>query len=206
MEKYVITIGRQLGSGGHAIANALSERLGIKVYDNNLVDVVASESGFNPELLAKHDERPHKGFFGLFSGGRALNDCSVSPSIGEDDFFHLQSSVLQKLAKEESLIVVGRCADYVLRDMPNLLTVFIAADLEDRITSIAQRNNLSRRDAERFIDQGERQRVAFYNYYTFKTWGDSASYDLCINSSRLGFEGTVETIINVLNQMPWMKK
>jgi len=188
--KFVITIGRQVGAGGYDTARALSKEFGIKVYDSELLDEVAKHSGLSPEIFAKSDEKASsrglKGFFGFRALSHVNESMTSSNMLSDDALFRIQSEVIQKLASEESCIIIGRCSDYVLRDYPNVVNVFISACFESRVKRIMNGRGLTESEARRFIEQGERKRSDYYNYFTFKKWGDSSSYDLCIDSSKLG--------------------
>lgn len=198
MERQVIiTLGRRIGAGGLEIAYKLADRLGIKVYDKELIKIAASHSGISADLFEKNDERPvPKSRFARFFE----QDYSQENAITEDGLFRTQSDIIRQLAEEGSGIFVGRCADYVLRDKEGMLSVFITADKPDRIARIMEKDGLSAKEAEKYIDHGERRRTSYYNYYTFKEWGDSASYDLCLNSSRFGIDGCVDCIIEMLGK------
>lgn len=193
----IITLGRRIGAGGLEIANKLAERLGVKVYDQELIKIAARHSGISADLFEKNDERPiPKGRFARFFE----QDYTQENAISEDGLFRTQSDIIRQLADEGSGIFVGRCADYVLRDREGMLSVFITADKADRIARIMEKDGLTAREAEKYIDQGERRRTSYYNYYTFKEWGNSASYDLCLNSSRFGIDGCVDCIIEMLGK------
>ncbi|MBR5670916.1 MAG: cytidylate kinase-like family protein [Bacteroidales bacterium] len=193
----IITLGRRIGAGGLEIASKLAERLGVKVYDKELIKIAARHSGISADLFEKNDERPiPKGRFARFFE----QDYTQENAISEDGLFRTQSDIIRQLADEGSGIFVGRCADYVLRDREGMLSVFITADKADRIARIMEKDGLTAREAEKYIDQGERRRTSYYNYYTFKEWGDSASYDLCLNSSRFGIDGCVDCIIEMLGK------
>lgn len=205
MERQIlITIGRRIGAGGLEVAHMLADRLDIKVYDRELIAIAAQESGLSPAFFEKHDEQPARsGLFARFMGQKNSNyaDNYVQDSaVSEDGLFKTQSDIVRQLADAGSGIFVGRCADYVLRDREGLLSVFITAEMEDRVARIAAKRGLTDREAEKFINQEERRRASYYNYYTFKEWGDSASYDLCLNSSKFGIEGCVEAIIKMLGK------
>lgn len=203
--KTLITLGRSIGAGGLEIAHKLSERLGIKVYDKELIEIAAKKSGLSEDVFEKTDEKPAPaGRFARFLGQRSGNyidaGYTLDSAISEDGLFKTQSDIIRQLADEGPGIFVGRCADYVLRDREGLLSVFISADKQDRIARIAEKQSLSDKEAEKYIDQGERRRTSYYNYYTFKEWGDSSSYDLCLNSSRFGIDGCVDIIISLLDK------
>ena len=187
-QPFILTIGRQIGAGGLRVSTILSDRLGIPMYDKNLLAEMAKTSGFAPEVFQSSDEKPRKrGLATLFSNGRSvspLNESLTQRSVlGDDNLFSLQSEVMHSLAAKGSCIFVGRCADYILRDCPNLLSVFITAPLEERAARIAADHGFSLPVATRFVSMEEKCRADYYNYFTFKKWGDSSSYDLCISAA-----------------------
>ena len=201
--KILITIGRQIGSGGLQVARMVADHFGIELYDKNLLMITARESGIAPEFFDKRDERPSAlGRFARFLGigGPVYADSGEYSDVGNlsgDDLFALQSTVINRIADNGSGVFVGRCADYVLRDRPELFPVFITADEDYRIGKVMERENLTKEEASRFIESSERKRASYYNYYTFKKWGDSSSYDLCLNSSRFGLEKTASLIVDM---------
>ena len=187
----IITIGRQIGAGGLGVARLLSQEFGLKVYDKELLSAVARETGLDKACFEKRDEKSSRGVIGAaLQGFRSMfgmyNRTGTDSVMNEDKLFQIQSEVMRDIAAREDCIIVGRCADYILRDEPRLVTVFISASLESRVKRIMEGEKLSEEDARRYVEQGDRKRAEYYNYYTFKKWGDSSSYDLCIDSSRLG--------------------
>ncbi len=195
-KKVVICVGRQMGSGGKEVAEKLGEALGITVYDRELLAEAAKESGLNSELFEQVDEQAKRK--SGYLGGNIFSAGAHSGILSNDTLFKIQSDTIRLLAERSSAIFVGRCADYVLRDMAECRSIFITADRADRVARISKRRGISAREAESYIDQVDRKRASYYGYYTFKNWGVAESYDFCINSSRLGVEGTVEAIINYL--------
>ena len=191
----IINIGRQIGSGGREIAQILAERLGCDFYDRRILNIAARERGFDESVFEQIDEK--KGLL------RSLFHLHT-PFVGDDNFytnnmsqeslFKFQSDAIRNAANSHNCVFVGRCADYILRDYPNAVSVFITADKQQRINRVAQRRECSNEEAERFINESERERARFYNYYTGKIWGHSQSYDLCISSSALGIEGSCDLI------------
>ena len=197
-KKVIICIGRQMGSGGKEIAELLGKRLGVQVFDHELLVEAARESGISPELFEKADEQAKRK--SGYLGGNLFSSGSHSGFFSNDRLFKMQSDVIRSIAEKQSAIFVGRCADYILRDMEGVYSVFITANRADRIARIASRRSLSEKEAEACIDQTDRKRSSYYGYYSFQTWGAADSYDLCINSSLLGTEGTAEEIISFIEK------
>lgn len=197
----IICIGRQLGSGGRIIAKKLAEHFGAKFYDRELLNLAAKESGFNEKFFEPCDE--HNGLFHtLFHFSPYIGSSNFYGSnISQEGLFKFQSDAIRKAAEEGSCVFVGRCADYVLRDMKNMVSVFITANLDERIKQIMVRHSLDEAAAKRYISSGENGRASYYNYYTGKKWGDSSSYDLCVNSSLLGLEETEKYIANFIEKV-----
>ncbi len=204
MEKIVICIGRQLGSGGRKIAKMLAEDFRCKLYDKEILNLAAKESGFSEKFFEQNDER--KGFFKslLQNHGRSvLTDNLYRNHFSQDNLFLFQSDAISKAAEEESCVFVGRCADYVLRDNRNVVSIFITADMEDRIKAIMQRQDCSEDTARKMLSNRESARASYYNYYTGKKWGHAESYDLCVNTSVLGIEKTEQFIKSfILSRFP----
>ena len=194
-KKIIINVGRQLGSGGRVIASMLAKDFGCKFYDNELLNLAAKESGFFETFFEQNDEQ--KGFLKSFFYAHMpfLSGSSFySNKLSQESLFQFQSDAIRKAADEGSCVFVGRCADYVLRDYKNTVSVFITADLDERVERVAKRHGCGKETAMKIITDRESERSTYYNYYTGKKWGYSASYDLCINSSILGMERTEELI------------
>lgn len=190
--KTLITIGRSFGSGGGFVAQEIGRRLGIKVWDNDLISKAAEESGFSKDLFARSDES--KSAFSLSSFFASWRFGQAQDYVGSDALFRIQSEVIRRIASEGSAIFVGRSSDYILRDM-DTLDVFVAAPSEYRIERVAQRENMTPEQAEELIRKKDRTRQAYYNFFTFGNWGSADGYDLCVDSSILGIEGTADFII-----------
>ena len=194
----VITIGRQCGSGGKLIGEKLAKELGVKCYDKELLTRAAKESGMSEALFESHDEKPTNSFLyslvmDSYSMGYATSSYIDMPI--NHKIFLAQFETIKKIAQEESCVIVGRCADYALADNPNLISVFIVAEDEDKIARIMETNDLKADKAKDIMIKTDKRRSGYYNYYSSKRWGDVRSYDLCINSSRLGgVDGCVEAI------------
>jgi cytidylate kinase len=198
-QRYVITIGRQLGSGGREIGQKLSARLGIAFYDKELIRIASQESGLKEEFFERVDEQKHFSLFpGILGLRTALGDDFFSNYyLSNESLFRIQSDVMKKLTAEGSCIFVGRCADYVMKDERNCLNLFVSADMEERIRRIAQSHKISEGKAKELIERTDKGRSSYYNYFTGKTWGAAESYHLCINSSLLGIDETVRLIYYV---------
>lgn len=194
-KKIIINVGRQLGSGGRVIASMLAKDFGCKFYDKELLNLAAKESGFCETFFEQNDEQ--KGFLKSFFYAHMpfLSGSNFySNKLSQESLFQFQSDAIRKAANEGSCVFVGRCADYVLRDYKNTASVFITADLDERVERVAKRHGCGKETAMKIITDRESERSTYYNYYTGKKWGYSASYDLCINSSILGMERTEELI------------
>lgn len=203
-EKFAITIGRQIGSGGHLIGEKLSQKLGIPLYDKELILLASQESGLGKEFFEQIDEKKSHSIFGGFFGLRnsAVDEIYINTSyLCNETLFKIQSDVIRELAEKQSCIFVGRCADYVLKDHPRLVTIFITADMPDRVKRVCETYQLSSEDkALGFIRKMDKKRSDYYNYYTGKTWGAAESYHLCMNSSVLGIEKSVTYILRFVEE------
>lgn len=190
----IINVGRQFGSGGRSVALSLGEKLGIPVYDNELIAKAAEQSGFNPELFRNSDESKHVTLLGgIFSVNRY---GSINRSgINESDLFKIQSDAIREIASKGDAIFVGRASDYVLRDM-ECLDVFVMAPMEERKVRVSERMGISPDAAEALILKRDKGREDYYNFFTFSHWGVASNYDLCVDSSLLGIEGTADFIID----------
>lgn len=198
----IITIGRQYGSGGREIGKILSERYQIKYFDKELLSRAAKESGFCEEMLKNHDERPTNSFLynlvmDTYSFG--YNSASFVDMPISHKVFLAQFDTIKKIAREEPCVIIGRCADYALSEFTNCIHLFIYADEDAKIKRIMERNNVSEDKAREMMCKKDKQRQSYYNYYSSKKWGRADSYDLCINSSRLGIEGTVNLIMQYID-------
>lgn len=201
-EKYVITIGRRMGSGGRQIGRMLADRLGIAFYDKELLLDAAERSGLNPEFFERNDERRPHFISGLFTFSMALNPMSTfagSSSVCDDALYKAQCDFMHEIADRGPCVIVGRSADYVLRDIENVVNVFIHADIDDCARRIAQREGIDINAARRIAEKTDKLRAGFYNFYTDKRWGDTSSYDLAFNTSRLDLDGIVDLVIAYLH-------
>lgn len=194
-EPFIINIGRSLGSGGRAIGHILAKEFDIAYYDREILNLAAKESGFCPEVFERSDEknrflRTLGNIIPFFGGGSTYYNNELS----NENLFRLQSEAIRKAAADHSCIFIGRCADYVLRDFPRCVNVFITADMTDRISSVVKRNGCTENEARSIIERGDKERADFYNFYSSGTWGAASTYHLCINSSVLGIDRTAEYI------------
>lgn len=198
-EHYVINLGRQLGSGGKEIGEKLAKKLGISFYDKELINLASKESGLCKEFFEKADEKASQTILGGLFGTRfpfiTEGAYPYNSYLSNDSLFKIQSDVIRKLAEEKSCLFVGRCADYILRDHPRCVNIFVTADMKDRICRLRETNpNISAEDAEIYLEKADKKRSSYYNYYSNKTWGAAATYHLCINSSVFGLDRTTEYI------------
>jgi len=196
-DKVIITIGRECGSGGRHIGKQLAEELGIKYYDKELLTEAAKKSGLCRELFETHDEKPTSSFLyalvmDTYSMGYSNSGYMDMPL--NHKIFLAQFDTIKQIASEESCVIIGRCADYALAEYPNVISVFITADDDVKIKTLMDRHQISESKAKDLMMKTDKKRASYYNYYSNKRWGDSKSYDLCINSSKIGNDGVIELI------------
>ena len=199
---FAVSVGRQLGSGGRNVALAISRKMGISFYDKEIITQAAKDSGLAPECFEKVDEKPS---FPIVGGLTGMNLPFYSTGVlntdyylGNNNLFQIQSRTVEMLAENGPGVFVGRCADYILRDHPRLLTVFITATMEDRIKRLSKLLSITADEAAARIKECDRRRAEYYNYYTFKKWGDAASYQLCLSTSLFGEEETADLIVSIV--------
>ena len=193
MNHIIINIGRQFGSGGRQVAMELGRRLGMNTYDNELITKAAEQSGFSKELFVRSDEK--RSVFSMSSFFTSGNFNIQHSYINDDDLFKIQSDVIRDTASKESAIFIGRCSDYILRDLDCCIDVFISCPLEIRAKRVAEREGITPEEAEALCIKKDRTRATYYNYFTFGEWGVASNYDLCLDSSVLGIEGTADIIM-----------
>lgn len=196
----IICVGRQLGSGGHDIARMLAMDFNAKYYDQELLNLAAKESGFSEKFFEQNDEK--KGFLKSLLNMQIphIGGSMYSADFSQESLFQFQSDAIRKAASEGSCVFVGRCADYVLRDFPNVVSVFVSASMRARIDKLLAQQTVTPQQAKRLILQAEHRRAEYYNYYTGKKWGAAESYDLCINSSILGLVETEKFIADFIRK------
>lgn len=190
----IITIGRQFGGGGKCVAEILGRRLGIPVYDNELIMKAAQESGFSAEFFEQSDEK--RRFFSLSSIFASAYSSETENYMSDKGLFRIQCETIRNIAAQGSAVIVGRCSDYVLRDMDNTLDIFLTSPQEVRAARVAERQRISLEKAVEAVEKADRIREEYYNYYTFGNWGVASNYDLCIDTSKVGMEGAAEMIID----------
>ncbi len=202
MAGVIYTIGREYGSNGKLIGEMLAKRLNIPLYDKELLQKAAKESGFCEEIFENNDEKPTSSFLyslvmDTYSGGSYSSSPFLDMPINQKVFL-AQFDAIKKIAQNnESCVIVGRCADYALSEQKNVINVFVRAELEDRVKTVCKRLDITEKKAKDIIAKKDKQRSSYYNYYTSKKWGDSRNYDLCLNSSKFVLEDCVEIIIRV---------
>jgi len=200
MENMYLTIGRQFGSGGREIGKKVAEALKIPYYDKELLAIAAEASGLSHQFLESYDEKPTNSFFySLVMGQQNLLSGSQGVTV-EQLAAKAQREAVQAVANKGSCVIVGRCADYLLRDRPGLIRVFICADWEKRIERVMERDYVSAREAEEKLRRMDKTRASYYAFHTDKKWGAAESYDLCINSSRKGVDETAQMILSFTKQ------
>jgi cytidylate kinase len=201
MERIIICVGRQLGSGGRIIAKSLADAFGCRLYDKELLNLAAKESGFSEKFFEQNDEQ--KGFLKSLFHLHAphISDTNFYKSnFSQESLFQFQSDAIRKAADEGSCVFVGRCADYVLRDKQNVVNIFITADIAERVKAVMARDDCNEETARKILNNKESARASYYNYYTGKKWGSAESYDLCVNTSLLGLDATVDLLKEYIRQ------
>ena len=199
---FILTIGRQFGSGGRDLGQKLARMLSIDYYDKELLYEASRESGLSAEYFEKADEKAPSSLMHalplsfLMGGGSYFTPSSLS----NENIFKFQADVINHIAGKKSCIIVGRCADYILRQHPCCFNIFIHAPKEFRIARITENEHLTAHEAAELIEKKDKSRASYYNFYTDKTWGSAASYHFCIDSSLLGIEGTATFIRDLIRE------
>lgn len=191
---YVITIGRQFGSRGKEIGQELAKCLGIAFYDKELITLASKESGLCQEFFEKADERNSGNVLQAFAAGFTLGTFQYNDFLSNDKLFLIQSDVIRKVAQEHSCVIVGRCADYILRDDKRCINVFIHASIDDRAKTVMERQQITEQQALELVRKMDKTRPNYYNFYSDKEWGVASSYHLSVDSSLLGVDGTAGLI------------
>ena len=202
MENIVITIARQYGSGGKTVGGMVADRLGIPCYNREILRMASDESGINEKLFAQADERIKKS--ALFRISKSVYEGELLPPDSDDfvstrNLFNYQAKIIKKLAETESCVIVGRCADYILRNYPNVMSVFVHAPHDFCMEQAMLRSSMTEREMEKFIAKTDKYRGEYYHYYTGQEWSSALHYDLCLDSSKLGFDKCVDAILAYRN-------
>ena len=201
MENVVITISRQYGSGGKTIAAMLAQKLGVNCYSREILKMASEDSGINEQLFGMSDEKIRHARW-LRTLSRPYEGELLPPEdkefVSDDNLFNYQAKVIRELAEEESCIIIGRCADYVLKDDPNVLRLFFFAPKEDCIVRVMEHDGITGRDAENKIEKIDKHRADYYKYYTGKDWYDARNYDFCLDTTSMGYEKLVEVVKNFI--------
>ncbi|MBR2949719.1 MAG: cytidylate kinase-like family protein [Lachnospiraceae bacterium] len=206
--KTVITIGRQFGSGGHEIGERVAEYFGIKCYDKELLSRAAKDSGFCEEMIKSHDERPTNSFlynivmdtYSFGYNASSFVDMPISHKV-----FLAQFDTIKQIASEGPCVIVGRCADYALSEFDNCINFFIYADEDAKVKRLVDKYEISEEKALDLMQKKDKQRQSYYNYYSDKKWGRADTYDFCLNSAKLGIEGTVKLIAQIVEDFEDVK-
>ena len=205
MGKHIITISRSYGSGGRQVAKAISRELGIHYYDKELMTMVSMEHGINMSIVSGADEKHEESRFKKYSGSEIASPSSKK-YLSKDNIFNMTAGIIRDIAdKDESAVIVGRCAHFVLQDHPDVVRVFIHADEDDLIENAIKYDGCDRDEAIRRIDRINKERAAYHRYYTDHEWNDARCYDLCLNTSKISIEKCVEVIEEYLKIMDSMK-
>lgn len=202
MSEYVITIARGFGSGGKTIGAMLAKKLDIDYFDNDLLRLASEESGINIALFGKADEKVKANLFKKYN--RSYGSKIISPDstefISDDNLFNYQAKIIRDLAEKQNCIIIGRCGDYVLRDDPKAIRIFVCADEQTCIDKVVELYGIDADEAKKKIDKIDKSRAAYCKYYTGNEWNDPANYDLCINTTKVGFDGAVDIIIDYMKR------
>ena len=194
MKKRIITISREFGSGGRFIGEEVAKKLGIAYYDKNIINEIAEKSGLSPEYIQENAElSPKKGLFAYAFAGRDITGKSV-----EDLVYEAQRTVILELAEKESCVIIGRNADYILKDRDDVLNVFIHGDTPEKIQRITRLYNVEEQKVVKMMVDIDKRRMANYNFYTNQKWGKASNYTLCLNSSKLGYDRCEKIIMECI--------
>lgn len=197
MDNYVITIAREYGSGGKTIGKMLADHLGIPCYDMEILRMASDDSGINEQLFAKSDEQLKRPIF--FKPSRSVYTDELIPPgsknfVSEENLFNYQAKIIKILADKESCVIIGRCADFVLKDRPNVLKVYVHAPFENCVKTTMEIRNLDQAEAEKFVRKVDKRRGDYYRYFTGRDWKDADNYDLCLDSATLGWEKCMQIV------------
>lgn len=196
-KKVIITIGRQFGSGGHEIGEKLAKELGIKFYDKELIKIIAKQSGLCEKVLESYDEKPTNSLLYSIVMDIYPSVMYTGPTI-DQQIHQANYDTIRKLAEEDSCVIVGRCADYILRDRPELISVFVHANNDFRAARVAEEYKLPDAKVRDMLVKTDKKRASYYNFQSEKQWGVASSYNICIESSALGIDNSVKLLENYI--------
>lgn len=198
--KTVITIARSYGSGGRTLGKLLAQRLGMNYYDREILRIASDESGINEALFGQADERLKKSPLPGILRKHPYTGGVLSPEsadfVSDDNLFQYQAKVIRELAAQESCIIIGRCADYVLRDHPSVIRLYFYAPLKDCVVRVMNQNSLSEKEAVKKIEKIDKYRAAYYRYYTGRDWNDARNYNFCLDTTSMSYEKLAEVVEN----------
>ncbi|MCI8731888.1 MAG: cytidylate kinase-like family protein [Lachnospiraceae bacterium] len=197
MDNVVITIARQYGSGGKTVGEMLAKEMGIPFYNDNLLKMASEESGISEQLFRQLDEKLKNSLFNrvsldIYTG--ELIPPESSDFVSEKNLFNYQAEIIKRLAKTQSCVIIGRAADFILKDYPNVVSVFVHGSKEFNLARAMEYNSMTEEEMKKFIVKTDKYRADYYKHYTGREWTDARNYDLCLNSSKLGFQKCVEEI------------
>ena len=197
MDNVVITIARQYGSGGKTVGEMLAKEMGIPFYNDNLLKMASEESGISEQLFRQLDEKLKNSLFNrvsldIYTG--ELIPPESSDFVSEKNLFNYQAEIIKRLAKTQSCVIIGRATDFILKDYPNVVSVFVHGSKEFNLARAMEYNSMTEEEMKKFIVKTDKYRADYYKHYTGREWTDARNYDLCLNSSKLGFQKCVEEI------------
>ena len=199
-QDFIIVIGRQYGSGGRLLGRHLAEQLGVPYYDKELLSEAADSLGFRSDIFEKSDEKRSSKLFSILEAACGANTYFTSGALHDDTVYKLQSDVIRSLLEKGPCVIVGRTADYIGRDLPNLVSIFLHADKQERVKRLMERGDVdNEQHAVSMINQQDSKRADYYNYYTGRKWGHADNYDLTLNTSHLSVEQLTESVLLFLN-------
>ena len=202
--KTVITIARSYGSGGKTLGKLLADKMGINCYDREIIRMASDTSGINEELFGRVDEKLKKSpLYGIMRSNPYKGDGVIPPEssnfVSDDNLFNYQAQVIKELAEKESCVIIGRCADYVLKDNPNVIRLYLYAPLEDCVKRVMAQNSITEKETIKKIETIDKYRSDYYKYYTGKEWNDARNYDFCLNTTSMSYEKLIQVVENIIS-------
>lgn len=202
--KTVITIARSYGSGGKTLGKLLADKMGINCYDREIIRMASDSSGINEELFGRVDEKLKKSpLFGIVRSNPYKGNGVIPPEssnfVSDDNLFNYQAQVIKELAEKESCVIIGRCADYVLKDNPNVIRLYLYAPLEDCVKRVMAQNSITEKETIKKIETIDKYRSDYYKYYTGKEWNDARNYDFCLNTTSMSYEKLIQVVENIIS-------